>query len=98
MAAYWQIGRAAEGNSLSFMYAVEWPVFAIIGILGWWALLHQEEVDEAKKQARREYEVRMRAEAQVARQVDDDEDPELAAYNDHLAELADKPRKKLWGH
>jgi hypothetical protein len=81
------------------MYSIEWPVFALLGVLGWWALLHMEEVDEAKTAARREYEERMRAEAQIARQVDEGaEDPDLAAYNDHLAKLSERPKKKLFGH
>jgi hypothetical protein len=48
--------------------------------------------------ARREYEEKMRADAQLARQVEVEEDPVLAAYNDHLAEIAARPKKRLWGH
>jgi len=97
-AAYWQVGRAAQGNALSFLYAVEWPVFALIGVIGWWALLHLEEVTEHQVKARQEYEEKMRAEAQLARQLDEPEDPTLAAYNDHLNSLSQAPKKKLWGH
>jgi DNA-binding transcriptional regulator of glucitol operon len=98
-AAYWQVGRAFEGNSLSFMYAVEWPVFAIMGVVGWWALLHAEEVSDEERDTRRHFEATMRAEAQQARQVaTQPEDPTLAAYNDHLAALGDQPKKRLWGH
>jgi hypothetical protein len=96
-AAWWQIARAADGNVLSYLYAVEWPVFAIAGVLGWYALLNIEQVTEAQEQARREYEEKMRQEAQQARDVEG-ESPELAAYNNHLAALAKQPRKKLWGH
>jgi anti-sigma-K factor RskA len=59
--------------------------------------LNIEKVTEAQEQARREYEEKMRQEAQLARSVEA-ESLELAAYNDHLAELAKQPRKKLWGH
>jgi hypothetical protein len=98
-AAYWQVGRAAQGNTLSFMYSVEWPVFGILGIFGWWALLHVEEISESQRRARQEYEEKMRAEAQIARQLDDQpEDPTLAAYNDHLAAMGRQPKKRLWGH
>jgi DNA-binding transcriptional regulator of glucitol operon len=100
-AAWWQVGRAVEGNSLSFMYAIEWPVFGILGVLGWYALLNMEKVTEAKEAARREYEERMRAEAAAARAAApavEAEDPALAAYNDHLAELAERPKKRLFGH
>ncbi len=97
-AAYWQVGRATQGNALSFLYAVEWPVFAVLGVLGWWALLHMEQVTEHQMKARQEYEEKMRREAQTARQIDGEDDPTLAAYNDHLNALSTKPKKKLWGH
>ena len=96
-AAYWQVGRAAQGNSLSFLYAIEWPLFGILGVLGWIALVNVDTVSEHQAKARREYEEKMRAQAQAAR-VSEAEDPEMAAYNDHLAELAQQPKKKLWGH
>ncbi|MBU6233057.1 MAG: hypothetical protein KJS64_02285 [Acidobacteria bacterium] len=96
-AAYWQVTRAAEGNALSYLYAIEWPVFGIAGIVGWYALINIEKVTEAQEQARRDYEEKMRAEAQAAR-ASDAESPELAAYNDHLAALAKEPRRKLFGH
>jgi hypothetical protein len=100
LAAYWQVGRAAQGNALSYLYAVEWPCFGLMGIFGWWALLHTERVTEHQEQARREYEEAMRAQARAARAADATEadDPELAAYNDHLDQLAETPKKKLWGH
>jgi hypothetical protein len=99
LAAYWQVGRAAQGNSLSYAYAVEWPAFAILGVLGWWGLIHVERVDVDQENERRTYEERMRAEARLAREIEaDDEDADLAAYNDHLAELAARPRRRLRGH
>jgi len=98
-AGVWQIGRAANGNGLSYAYAIEWPAFAIVGVFGWWKLIHADEVDEEMVRARKEYEDRMRSEAQVARRVDEGEDPALAAYNDHLAELSERgTKRKLWGH
>ncbi len=98
-AAYWQVGRALQGNSLSFLYAIEWPCFAVLGVFGWWALLNMEKVTEHQEQARREYEEKMREQARAARQAAiDAEDPELAAFNDHLASLAEQPNKKKWRH
>lgn len=32
---WWQVRRAAEGNVLSFGYAIEWPVFAGFVVLIW---------------------------------------------------------------
>ncbi len=100
LAAWWQVGRAFGGNSLSFLYAIEWPCFAVLGFFGWWALLHVEKPTPDEEVARREYEDRMRAEALTARVAEAREvqDPELAAYNDHLAALSVAPKKKLWGH
>ena len=33
---WWQISRAAAGNSLSWAYAVEWPIFAGFVVFVWW--------------------------------------------------------------
>lgn len=98
-AGWWQIGRAVDGNSLSFMYSIEWPVFGVLGVLGWYAMLNMEKVSALEESSRREFEATMRAQARAARERGrDDEDPTLAAYNDHLASLATKSKKKLWGH
>lgn len=98
-AAWWQVGRAIGGNSLSYMYSIEWPVFGVLGVLGWYALINQDKVTEHQEQARRDYEEKMRDQARQAREASlDVEDPTMAAYNDHLAELATRPKKRLWGH
>ena len=39
-AAWWQITRATDGNGLSYLYAIEWPIFAILGVYFWWMLIH----------------------------------------------------------
>jgi hypothetical protein len=41
-AAWWQITRATDGNGLSYLYAVEWPVFAILGVYFWWMFIHTD--------------------------------------------------------
>lgn len=33
---WWQLGRAASGNVLSWAYAVQWPVFAGFVVFIWW--------------------------------------------------------------
>ena len=103
VAAWWQVGRAVQGNALSFMYSIEWPVFGVLGFLGWFAMLNLERATEDEEHERLEYEERMRAEARAARAraeaaAAEREDPRLAAYNDHLAKVALQPKKKLWGH
>jgi hypothetical protein len=98
-AAWWQVGRAIQGNGLSYMYSIEWPAFAVLGVFGWWAMLNMEKVTEHQEKARRDYEDKMREQALAARAASaDEEDPTMAAYNDHLAELSTTPKKKLWGH
>jgi hypothetical protein len=103
VAAWWQVGRAVQGNALSFMYSIEWPVFGVLGVLGWFAMLNMERATEEEERERLEYEERMRAEARAARAraeaiEAEKQDPLLAAYNDHLAKVAVQPKKKLWGH
>jgi hypothetical protein len=39
---WWQIGRAAGGNVLSWAYAVEWPVFAGFVVFLWWREVRRE--------------------------------------------------------
>ena len=99
LAAWWQVGRAIQGNSLSFLYSIEWPLFAILGFLGWYALLNMEKVTEGQQRAREEYEQMMREQAREARQVAAEaEDPALKAYNDHLEDLARRPKRNMFGH
>jgi DNA-binding transcriptional regulator of glucitol operon len=101
LAAWWQVGRAIQGNSLSFLYAIEWPLIGVLGIVGWYSMLNTEKVSDEKERARREYEEKMRADAQMARELAaarEGEDPSLAAYNDHQAQLSQTPKKRLWGH
>jgi DNA-binding transcriptional regulator of glucitol operon len=99
LAEWWQVGRAVQGNGLSYMYAIEWPAFGVLGVLGWFALLNTERVTEDEEQARREYEETMRAQALAARNASDEaEDPTMAAYNDHLAKISTQTKKRLWGH
>jgi hypothetical protein len=42
IAADWQIHRAEQGNFLSFLYSLEWPVFALLATWGWWQLIHED--------------------------------------------------------
>lgn len=42
LAADWQIHRAAGGNMLSWLYAFEWPLFAVAAVWGWWQLIHED--------------------------------------------------------
>lgn len=42
IAASWQINRASDGNQLSYLYSVMWPVFGLLGIIFWWMLIHTD--------------------------------------------------------
>lgn len=42
VAGWWQVNRAFDGNGLSYLYSVEWPVFAVVGAWAWWALVHTD--------------------------------------------------------
>jgi integral membrane protein len=42
VAGWWQATRALAGNGLSWFYSVEWPVFAILAVWGWWYLIHED--------------------------------------------------------
>jgi hypothetical protein len=51
LAAWWQATRALGGNSLSWFYSVEWPVFAVLAVVAWWHLIHEDpEAYRARKQ------------------------------------------------
>ena len=92
---WWQIGRAAGGNSLSWAYAFVGPVFAAFVVFLW-----VREVQLERRAGRPAAEpaparkpgfgrpVRVPA-APAAPPAEDD--PELAAYNDYLAWLNAHP-------
>ncbi|MFC0532256.1 hypothetical protein [Phytohabitans kaempferiae] len=103
---WWQISRAAGGNTLSWAYAFEWPVFAAFVVFIW--------LREVRLTLRGEPEVPVaevpvspapageqttpttafRRPVRTARQpvgYDDSGDPELAAYNHYLAWLNEHP-------
>jgi hypothetical protein len=57
-AGWWQIQRAMQGNTLSYLYSVEWPAFVVVAGIGWWQMVHDTPEDIA---ARRRYREQMRA-------------------------------------
>lgn len=82
---WWQAGRAAEGNTLSWAYMFEWPLFAIFLIVLWVREMRIAVRGEAKPEeppAPRRAPVITRREANL-----DDGDPE---YNRYLAALNEK--------
>jgi len=90
---WWQAERALGGNTLSWAYAFEWPLLAGYGVYLWWDLVHdrREAPPEllAAKAERDPIAEREEAAERARRAAEDDEaDPEMAAYNRYLAELA----------
>jgi len=50
-AGWWQATRALSGNGLSWFYSIEWPAFAVLAIVGWWRLIHEDpETYRARKE------------------------------------------------
>jgi hypothetical protein len=111
VAAWWQVNRAQDGNELSYLYSVMWPVFGLLGLIFWWMLLHTDYDTVGLKGMRRQQ--ARQAGAPVADVVPTSpaptpvvpeapvvaaDDPELAAYNARLAELAAKGRKTWRSH
>jgi len=95
VAAWWQVTIATAGNDLAYLYAVEWPVFAVLAMVVWWNLIHDdpEQVgSRGLRRARRETGVPIGPEL-VRRPEEEDE--ELAAYNAYLAALAEDDRSKV---
>jgi integral membrane protein len=41
-AGWWQVRTALAGNGLSWVYTVEWPIFALIAVGAWWYLIHED--------------------------------------------------------
>ena len=39
---WWQFERATHGNTLSWAYTFEWPLFAAYACYVWWQLIHDQ--------------------------------------------------------
>ncbi|HZU71252.1 MAG TPA: hypothetical protein VE990_00645 [Acidimicrobiales bacterium] len=101
VAGWWQATRALDGNALSYLYSVEWPVLAILGAIAWWNFVHDDPETVGSKGLR----LRLRqggAEAAPRPPVGagpawtDEGDPEMAAYNEYLTRLAASGQRKTW--
>lgn len=93
IAGWWQVGRARSGNWLSYAYAVEWPAFAVLAVVGWWQLLHNEMSADTPAEdatAAADFGARLR------RRAVEQETPELREYNDYLQARATSTKPKTW--
>ncbi len=94
-AFWWQVNRAFDGNPLSYLYSVEWPLFALAGVWGWWQLLHTDP-ENVGRRAQARLAAKAAADGTVPgapQRHTEEEDDALAAYNDRLARLAGKGPK-----
>lgn len=96
---WWQFSRASGGNTLSWGYTFEWPVFAGFVVFLWFREVQHElrgrapqPREEAPPQPTDDNRVTLGRPVRVpvaATRVEDD--PELTAYNDYLSWLAANP-------
>jgi DNA-binding transcriptional regulator of glucitol operon len=89
----WQINRALDGNSLSWAYVFEWPLFAAYAVYMWWRFVHEKpEPVEAVASENGYVDATPRSHANPPDAKSAQEEAELAAYNDYLARLAERDR------
>jgi hypothetical protein len=98
---WWQITRALSGNSLSWAYVFEWPIFGGYAVFMWWKLIHDdpaapgvEERDPGRPPSTAPGADSDRALSGAA--DDPEEDEELASYNRYLAALNASGKRKQW--
>jgi DNA-binding transcriptional regulator of glucitol operon len=89
----WQIDRALGGNTLSWAYVFEWPLFAGYAIYMWWRFVHEKpEPTEEMASENGHVEAAPRPQSGPPAAQAAQEESELAAYNDYLARLAERDR------
>jgi hypothetical protein len=102
LAGWWQVHRALGGNLLSYFYSVEWPIFAILGAVAWWQLIHDVPTPRDYERPRRERRSFLHRDDEVpspALQWDRAlETPELRNYNQYLQALAAGGARKTWSN
>ena len=82
----WQWGRGAELESLrNYSYGLEWWAFALLTVVGWVKFCLDETAEPVQEQPATPVPA---AAVPVVPAMDAVDDPELAAWNAHLAELA----------
>jgi len=91
VAFWWQLHRALDGNDLSWAYTFEWPLFAALSAVMWWQQVHE---DPARIEAGAP--IRPASPPEVPQWSAGEDDPEMAAYNRYLAELASSGRRRSW--
>ncbi len=90
----WQVSRAVGGNTLSWAYVFEWPLFAGYAVYMWWRLVHEapEGTPPPASAGDPAGGPDASAAADPAGAARQEEDAELAAYNAYLAQLAERDK------
>jgi DNA-binding transcriptional regulator of glucitol operon len=97
---WWQLDRALSGNTLSWVYTIEWPFFAGYAVYMWWKLLHETEGEPGVRHSRSRSVTDVGKPGRKARSHRDDaareadEEKQLAEYNRYLADLQDIDRSR----
>src|SRR5665213_587805 len=68
IAGWWQVTVATSGNGLAYLYAVEWPIFAVFGVVLWWNVIHDDPASygtQKLKALREEQQQRDKAQGQL---------------------------------
>lgn len=104
VAGWWQLQRALGGNTLSYVYVLEWPSFAVIAVWAWWVLvtgpsrISAQPPPRASSSGGRSTQEDLLAQRRVPlRWAPEDEDDRLWAYNSRLAEMAEPGRAVAGG-
>ena len=92
----WQISRALGGNTLSWAYVFEWPLFACYAVYMWWRFVHEAAEDTPPPATAGADHGGSNGAAATAvpeeSAQEEEEDKEMAAYNDYLAQLAERDK------
>ncbi len=91
---WWQASRALDGNTLSWVYTFEWPIFAAYATYMWWKLVHDEPAPAARPGG--DPQGHAEGDAGAAGSRPEEPDEELDAYNRYLADLNASGRQKRW--
>ena len=94
----WQVSRAVGGNTLSWAYVFEWPLFAAYAVYMWWRFVHEAAEDTPPPAtagadaggSNGSAPSPTTAPEETAQEKE--EDKEMAAYNDYLAQLAERDK------
>jgi hypothetical protein len=108
---WWQVSRALSGNTLSWAYVFEWPIFGAYGVFMWWKLIHEppagtrsepsapssEPLTSTNNDHRAEdADHSIDGDGEAPGGEADEEDEELASYNRYLAALHASGKRKQW--